>query len=208
MAGMGGEAVMGPGGGSASGGEIVKSGNDSGADMTESNLGGNENCLEEEVLRSGDGASLVLSESQRRAMGMLLSGASMVASARAAGVTRLTLYRWMKNDADFRAVYNAWQADALLSAKTKLLALADRAMDCVAGAVGHDARIAVTVLKSLGVMEAPKPGATDPKEVEMDMKIEAYNEEAKRNEAMAMAMVHADLFRPTQERTVVKRRRG
>jgi hypothetical protein len=162
--------------------------------MTESNIGANENCLEVEVLRSGEGAALALSEVQRRAMEMLLSGASMVASARAAGVTRLTLYRWMKNDADFRAVYNAWQADALLSAKTKLLALADRAVDCVAGAVGNDPQIAMTVLKSLGVMEAPKPGATDPKEVAVDMKIERFNEEAKRGEEMAIAMLNSHSF--------------
>jgi hypothetical protein len=129
---------------------------------------------------------LDLSDAQRIAIQMMLSGESLVASASAAGVTRMTLYRWLKHDAHFQAAYNAWQQDATIGARTKLLALADRAVNTVANAVHHDARLALHLLKAMGMLHRPVEGSTDPKEIEERMAIDRRMAEIKRSEELLL----------------------
>jgi hypothetical protein len=123
------------------------------------------------TLSAVEAQAMELSQSQRTAIRMMLSGESLAMSASAAGVTRMTLYRWLNHDAQFRAAYNAWQHDTIVGAQTKLLALADRAVSTVAGAVQNNPQLAFQLLKSLGMTKAPVPSSTDPKEIEQEMEI-------------------------------------
>jgi hypothetical protein len=68
-----------------------------------------------------------LSDEQRKVMAYLAAGHSIAKAARFGRVSRRTVYRWFKDDADFCAVYNAWQRELTESAKTRLLAMADDA---------------------------------------------------------------------------------
>ena len=131
--------------------------------------------------------ALELSPSQRIAIRMMLSGESLAMCASAAGVTRMTLYRWLNHDAQFQAAYNAWQHDAIVGAQTKLLALADRAVNTVAGAVQNNPRLAFQLLKSMGMVSAPTPGSTDPEEIQQEMEIERREGDARRGKRLMEA---------------------
>jgi hypothetical protein len=131
------------------------------------------------TLSAVEAKALELSQSQRIAIRMMLSGESLAMSASAAGVTRMTLYRWLNYDAHFRAAYNAWQHDAIVGAQTKLLALTDRAVNTVAGAVENNPQLAFQLLKSLGMTKTPVPGSTDPEEIQTVMEIERREGDAR-----------------------------
>jgi hypothetical protein len=131
--------------------------------------------------------ALELSTSQRIAIRMMLSGESLAMSASAAGVTRMTLYRWLNYDAQFQAAYNAWQHDAIVGAQTKLLALADRAVNTVAGAVQNNPQLAFQLLKSLGMTNVRAPGSTDPEEIQQEIEIERREGDARRGKRMMEA---------------------
>ncbi len=122
---------------------------------------------------SAEAISLALPPPQRAAIEMLTSGHSMIESATAAGVNRTTLYRWLKNDPNFKAAYNAWQHDALATARGKVLALTDAAVDAVRRALTKgDAKTALVILKSTGILDRPEPGSTDPDEIKTREAIE------------------------------------
>jgi hypothetical protein len=110
--------------------------------------------------------ALALSPGQRKAIELLTSGHTVVEAATAAGVGRATLYRWLKGDAQFVAAYNAWQADAIATARARLLAMTDLAVATVGKAMSRgDAKTAVAVLKAMGVMKRPNVGPVEVEEV-------------------------------------------
>ena len=156
------------------------------------------------TLSASEAKALELSSPQQTAMEKMLSGDSLSAAASAAGVTRMTLYRWLNHDPRFQAAYNAWQQEALLGARTKLLALADSAVSTVAHEVQHNGRLALRVLESLGVLEPPVPGSTDPKEVEQRMKLDRRKSEAKLQDEMIFASLTGGAARvPTAKELMV-----
>ena len=107
----------------------------------------------------------------------------MVAAAKSAGVTRKTLYRWLHHDPKFQAAYNAWQLDAITSARSRLLAMTDDAVNTLGTSVKSDGRLAFALLKSLGTLDRPTPGSTDPDEVAQRMKIEQRESESESEES-------------------------
>jgi transposase-like protein len=110
---------------------------------------------------------------QQIAMEKLASGETIVDAAQAAGVTRMTLHRWLKQDARFAAAYNAWQQEAVATARGRLLALSDQAVTTVANSVkAGDTRAALLVLKAMGAMDRPTPGPTDPEGVLREQELE------------------------------------
>ena len=50
-----------------------------------------------------------MSDKQQKALAALRAGSSFPQAAEAAGVNRSTVHRWVQNDPQFRARYNAWQ---------------------------------------------------------------------------------------------------
>jgi hypothetical protein len=113
-----------------------------------------------------EAGALALSPPQRTAIERLTSEQTVVSSAAAAGVSRSTLHRWMKEDATFQAAYNAWQRDALVTARGRLLALTERAVTAVEKAMEKgDGRLAMRLLEKMGLTDPPKPGPTEVEEV-------------------------------------------
>ena len=85
-----------------------------------------------------------LSQSQEMALAALRGGQTFVRAAEEAGVTRMTLYRWLRGNAHFRAAFNAWQEEAVESARARLIKLADQAVDVVEEALGRsDEKVAL-----------------------------------------------------------------
>jgi hypothetical protein len=137
---------------------------------------------------------LALPPAQRTAIELLTSGKTLVAAATAAGVTRMTLYRWLKADAAFSAAYNAWQKDILDTTRARLLALSDLAVSTVAKSMAlGDARTAIKLLQSLGALERPQPGSSDPDEILRVQKLERLKAQTALRKAETRAQMEADL---------------
>ncbi len=100
-----------------------------------------------------------LTDKQERALDHLLAVSTLTAAATSSGVSRSTLHRWLAEDLTFLAAYNRGQHELRDSARARLLQLGGQAMETVEGAVaGGDARIALKVLDSLGLLEPPTIG--------------------------------------------------
>jgi hypothetical protein len=137
----------------------------------------------ETPITSAEATELKLSPSQFVALDLMLQGSTLVAASRAAGVTRKTLYRWMHHDPKFQAAFNAWQLDAITSARARLLALTDDAVNTVGARLKVDGRLAFSLLKSMGALDRPEPGSTDPDDIEQLMETNRAKERAKMREA-------------------------
>jgi len=125
------------------------------------------------AVSAAEAMTLSLTPPQQKAIRLLTSGHTLVASATAAGVNRTTLYRWLKGDAAFLAAFNAWQKDVLDTTRGRILALSDLAVNTVAKAMTRgDATIALKILGSIGAMDRIAPGSTDPDEIERVQKLE------------------------------------
>ena len=115
---------------------------------------------------SAGSALVALTPQQRTAVEWLTAGESAADAALAAGVSRATVYRWMKTDPNFEAAYNAWQADVTATVKAQLLAAAGVAVKAVVRSMaGGDAKTAMALLKQLGMIAPPKPGYVEPEKV-------------------------------------------
>jgi hypothetical protein len=128
-----------------------------------------------EVLAKRSGSSL--SPAQFLALENLMSGQTLGEAAKGAGIGRKTLYRWMHEDADFQAEYNAWQKDTAAAARSGILALTEPAIRAVAGALEKgDSKTAMALLKSLGLLTPPVAGSTDAETVRKEQQIERKRE--------------------------------
>lgn len=105
-----------------------------------------------------------LDNRQRLALVSLARGSSMKQASHDAGVGRTTLYRWINEDARFRAAYNRWKADTQLSAHGQVLALQDLAAEVLREQLQfkRDARLAAHILEKTGALAPPTIGPTHP----------------------------------------------
>jgi len=141
-----------------------------------------------------EATSMELSPPQQTAIQLLTSGHTLVASATAAGVSRMTLHRWLKGDAAFSAAFNAWQKDVLDTARGRLLALTDLAVTTVAKSMSRgDARTAFKVLNSIGLLERAQPGSTDVGEIERQQNLERTKADTALRKAESSAELEACL---------------
>ena len=81
-----------------------------------------------------------LSAQQLQAMEALLIGKTVTDSADAARVNRTTIYRWLRQDFHFRAELSRQRRELHDAITRSLLAVALRAVETVASAVGARAR--------------------------------------------------------------------
>jgi hypothetical protein len=105
---------------------------------------------------------------QALALEQLLAGASVTKAAEVAGVDRSSLHRWRREDPVFQAAYNAARRDLRGEVASRLQILAGAALEAVERAIRDgDARIALGVLKGLGLLTGNPPpiGPADPAEV-------------------------------------------
>jgi hypothetical protein len=121
-----------------------------------------------------------LSVPQCRALETLMSGQTVWDAAEAAGVGRTTFYRWMNEDAGFRAAYNAWRRDMAEATHGSILALTEPAVRAVAAALEKgDVKTAMVLLKSLGLLKPQEAGSTDVESVKKEQEIARKKEETK-----------------------------
>lgn len=129
-------------------------------------------------------AGRALSPVQRKAIELLARGRSIKATGREAGVGRTTIYRWMREDPEFIAVYNLWSDELIESARTRLASLINPSVDTMAHAIrNRDARCAATLLKEMKVLGPRPSGPHDPAEIRKRQEIAARHREAAMMEA-------------------------
>jgi hypothetical protein len=102
-----------------------------------------------------------LSTPQQMALRALAEGKTHVEAAAQAGVSRTTLWNWLKTQPNFVAAYEAWQQELHETARARLLKATDDAAAVVTKAILlGDARIALRVLTDLGILrDAPSKKA-------------------------------------------------
>jgi AcrR family transcriptional regulator len=113
-----------------------------------------------------------LSPDQENAMEALRRGGTIAEAARAADVSRMTVYRWVKDDPHFRAIYRQWQDEVRHSARARLMSLTYKAVTTVQKSIeAGDGKLALQMLKHLGALLPAEnwqmeQAMTDPKLVE------------------------------------------
>jgi hypothetical protein len=94
-----------------------------------------------------------LDRKQLAALESLVSGATITAAGKAAGVSRRTVWRWMRSDPNFQAALNRARQEMRTSAEIRMERLAELAVDVVEQAVSDgDVRTALAVLRGLGFL--------------------------------------------------------
>ena len=127
----------------------------------------------------------------------LLSGKNVSDAAQAAGVSRMTVYRWLNDNPAFRAAYNQWHAQVKFHARSRLLALSDAAVSAVQKALETgDAKLGLTILKSIGVLKEQEAGISDPEQVARRMDIDARRREIVLRHAQECVEDDEDSLRP------------
>jgi hypothetical protein len=112
------------------------------------------------------GKAKELGGEQRAALDLLCSGKTVAQTAELAGISRATVYRWLKSDAVFQAAYNQWHDQMRLSGRSRLLMLVEKAVGALEKALeAGEWRAAACLVKGLGLLSDREPGPTDPAEV-------------------------------------------
>jgi hypothetical protein len=137
-----------------------------------------------ELVRAGEKVKLAdanaLPPDQRMAMESLGSGVSVVETAKALGIHRGTIYRWIKEDATFAAAYNAWHESLKESCRGSIAALLGKSAATLHKAVeGGDAKIALAVLSKTGMLDKEKDRNTDEEEIRREAAIAKKNRDGK-----------------------------
>jgi transposase-like protein len=121
----------------------------------------------------GELAALNLAAPQQATLELLLMGKSIAETARTAGVSRMTIHRWLKHDPVFRATYNQWHEQLQESCRSRLQSMTDKAADALEKALeAGDARAALQLLKGMGMIKERTPGPTDSEEIRNRNEIE------------------------------------
>jgi hypothetical protein len=102
-------------------------------------------------------AVLGLNEAQCKAIEMLWGGYGLAAAASGTGVNRTTLYRWLKYDRKFAAVYAACGEFMVESARHQMRGLGQMAAYHIGRAIANgDTKSALAVLKGVAAMGCAK----------------------------------------------------
>ncbi len=114
-----------------------------------------------------------LAADQQNAMELLVMGKTIAETARSAGVSRTTIYHWLRNDPVFQAAYNQWHDQLEEGCRSRLLTLTDKATDAIEKALENgDARAALQLLKGMGMIQHKIVGPTDAEEIRKKSEIE------------------------------------
>ncbi len=138
-----------------------------GTDLAQRGSGGPE-------VKEGEGMGMEgLAAKQRTAMETLVAGGSVTEAARSCGVSRTTIYQWLKHDATFQAAYNQWHEMMEQSCRSRLKMMLDKASSALEKALeGGDAKAALQLLKGMGMIRAnEEEKSTVAEEVERENQI-------------------------------------
>ena len=114
-----------------------------------------------------------LTVAQLKALGPLASGEAISHVAEAAGVDRSTVYRWLKNDAEFVAEFNRRREESVGAIQSELRTLAREAVAVLREILldknapsSVRLRAALALLRSVGGIQAPDIGETEANEIQ------------------------------------------
>ena len=133
-------------------------------------------------------------EKREAVLALLQIGTTVADTARTTGVTRQTIYNWLRRDPVFQAAYNQWHDEMEKGAQSRLLMMTEKAMNALEKSLeSGDARAALQLLKGLGMMRERAVGPTDPKEVKSAMELEDMRRKAKIERQTRMAQFDAEM---------------
>ncbi|HWE97189.1 MAG TPA: hypothetical protein VG269_24735 [Tepidisphaeraceae bacterium] len=113
----------------------------------------------------------------------------------------------MESDPYFRAAYNAWKQEHVESARGRLLKLADKAVDVVEAELGrNNEKVAVHVLRGMGVMRGGPKESTDPKVLKLEMEIHRLKSEYKAAEGLVKHLLTQAGLSPAEQRRFIRAR--
>lgn len=133
-----------------------------------------------------DATEFEISAPQRRAIEAMLPGKSLTDAAKAAGVNRSTLWRWLNKDAEFQSALNSYKREAFDQLSMRTTALASLAISAVESALrAGDEKAGIAVLRGLGFLNGARvdPPTDDVHELRM----------RQRRAALAQVMESVDL---------------
>jgi hypothetical protein len=123
-----------------------------------------------------------LSVRQELALRELSRGKGVAEAARAVGVNRATLFRWLR-EPQFVAALNRWRAAATVLARGQLYAAAgDAAKVLTKAACRGDLRAAAVLLKGLGILAQDSDGSDDPRVIAREQILAERSQELKLNQ--------------------------
>ena len=130
-----------------------------------------------------------LTPKQAEMLDQLADGMSIADTARIVGVSRNTIYRWLRDDPVVRAAYNKWKLACEESARARLVALQDTAVDVLADELENkrSARIAALLLDRMGLLTRSQSGSTDPRRAAAEIELDRREQSAalyERSESM------------------------
>jgi hypothetical protein len=108
----------------------------------------------------------------------LLTGQTITAAASAAGVERITVHRWLREDFAFQAAWNRDRRELRRETYAHLERLAVKATDCLEKAIdGGDVKAAMEIVKGMGILAPGKIGSGDPGELAAEAEVEVTERE-------------------------------
>jgi AcrR family transcriptional regulator len=114
-----------------------------------------------------------LAGNQMTVLDLLRLGKSVADTARAAGISRMTIYRWLKDDAHFRAAYNQWMDEMAMSCRSRMMMMTEKALATIERAIdGGDARMAMQLLNGAGRFTPAIDADVEAADVERRRKLE------------------------------------
>ena len=108
------------------------------------------------------------SVSQEKVLIALLSGSCVTSAAKAGGVDRATVHRWLATDAAFIAAYNSYRAEMVDAVRQEIRFLAVEATKAIRSVLTDEATPSAVKLKAAGevLKMVLAEGPTGPKNVE------------------------------------------
>jgi len=104
-----------------------------------------------ELAVADHGNQAALEPQQETALQLLQTGQTVAQAAQVIGVSRGTIYYWLKREPVFAAAYNQWHNEMAETARSKLAILSDKAVGALDKALeAGDAKAALQLLKGLG----------------------------------------------------------
>ena len=91
---------------------------------------------------------------QIQVLAALLGGSTVTAAAKAGGVDRTTVHRWLHHDWDFQAALHRARRELHASLRARLEQIAERAVEALSVAIEFgDAHVALALVKGLGLLD-------------------------------------------------------
>ncbi|MDB5304343.1 MAG: hypothetical protein JWM97_1892 [Phycisphaerales bacterium] len=119
-----------------------------------------------EVQKPGSETEAELSPAKLAVLRELAGGSGVATAARAVGVDRHTVYRWMRKDPEFIAALNAWRNQSVQWAREQMVAVLDEAAATVRHAIRNgNVNVAMEVLKRQGALDKIVERCDDPNEI-------------------------------------------